>query len=333
MNSIALARSGERGVDLADVHAAVKRLQGRLLRTPTMHVPMQTPHGVREVVLKLEHTQLSGTFKARGILNTVLRAAEENRLPEQGIVIASGGNAGIAAAVAAQVVGVPATVAVPHDAPAAKLRRLCDLKADVKNGLADHVACNAWADFFAAETGALRLHAYDLPDVVSGAGTLLLEALEQEPDIAAVLVAVGGGGLIAGTALAAGGTGVRPVAVEPVGAPTLHSALAAGVPVDVQVDTILSDSLGATRIGKIAWEVCHATELQSVLVTDREIVAARELLWREYNLLVEGAGACALAAVTSGAWHIPDGVLPLVVLCGANVDDPFDGDAQTSSND
>lgn len=309
-------------VTLTDVHEAAVRLRQVVRRTPLLHTRIPTPSGDCEIILKLEQTQLSGTFKARGILNATLRMVEQGSLPQAGLVIASGGNAGIAAVVAGQRVGARVTVAVPHDAPQAKVNRLRAMGADVIAEHPDHAASNAWADDFARRTGALRLHAYDHPEVISGAGTLLLEALEQEPGITSVLVAVGGGGLVAGTVVAAQDSGTHVVAVEPVGAPALHAALAAGEPVDVRPETIAEDSLGAQRIGTIPWELCRGSGLDSVLVSDDDITAARELLWREHHLLVENAGACALAALTSGAWRPAPDEVPLVVLCGANVQAP-----------
>ncbi|WP_147915681.1 pyridoxal-phosphate dependent enzyme [Ruania zhangjianzhongii] len=310
-------------VQIDDVRRAAERLRGRVRRTPTMRALVPTPDGEVEVVLKLEQTQLSGTFKDRGMVNAAVRAHEEGWLPAAGLVISSGGNAGIALALAGAALGVPVTVTTAQDAPAAKVQRIRSLGATVLNHFPDHPTSNAEADTLAARTGALRLHAFDHPDVVAGAGTLLLEAVEQEPELTSVLVSVGGGGLMAGTALSAQETGVRAVAVEPVGAPTLHAALAAGEPVDVAVDTIAKDSLGANRLGAGPWEICRGAELQSVLVTDEAIITAQHYLWDTYRLLVEPSAACPVAATMTGAYRVGAGELPLFVLCGANVTSPF----------
>jgi len=136
---------------------------------------------------------------------------------------------------------------------------------------------------------------------------------------AAVLPAIGGGGLVAGVALVGREQGFLTVGVEPEGAPTLHQALRAGRPVPVEVDTIAADSLGATMIGDIAFTVCSAAPVQSVLVSDDAITASREYLWGKFRLLVENSAAAALAALQSGAWTPPDDRLPVIVLCGANV--------------
>lgn len=310
-------------VDFDDVRRAAERLRGRVRRTPTMRALVPTPEGEVAVVLKLEQTQRSGTFKDRGMLNSALRAHEEGRLPAAGLVIASGGNAGIAVAIAGAELGVPVTVTTARDAPAVKARRIRDLGTTVLDHFPDHPTSNAEADQLAERTGALRLHAFDHPDVVAGAGTLLLEAQEQEPDLNSVVVSVGGGGLVAGTALSAQEAGIRTVAVEPVGAPTLHAALAAGEPVGVAVDTIAKDSLGAGRLGTIPWQVCRNADLDSVLIEDEAIITAQHYLWDTYRLLVEPSAACPLAATMTGAYRPAAGELPLFVLCGANVTSPF----------
>ena len=131
---------------------------------------------------------------------------------------------------------------------------------------------------------------------------------------------VGGGGLIAGICLVGAAAGWQTVAVEPTGAPTLHAALAAGERVRVEVDTIAADSLGATQIGEIAFEVCAAVQPRTVLVTDNQIAAARRVLWQDYRLLVENSAAASLAAITTGQWPVEaSGGPPVIVLCGANV--------------
>jgi threonine dehydratase len=134
-----------------------------------------------------------------------------------------------------------------------------------------------------------------------------------------VLVAVGGGGLMAGIAAAVEGL-ARVVGVEPATAPTLHAALEAGAPVDVAVAGIAADSLGARRIGQIGFEVAVRTGVKSVLVSDDEIVAARSLLWADYRMVVEHGAAAAYAALTSGAYVPAEGERVAVILCGANTD-------------
>lgn len=304
-----------------EITDAAHRLRHFIRRTPLLGLNVPTPDGERQVQFKLEQTQVGGSFKTRGILNMALRARERGTLPPEGVVIASGGNAGIAAAVAGAKLDVPATVAVPHDSPPGKVNRLRALGARVIDDISDHAESNAWADEYADRTGALRLHAYDDADVVAGAGTIMTEALNQHSQIDSVLLAVGGGGLVSGITAAAP-PGVTVVGVEPEGAPTLHAALAAGRPVPVEVDTIAQDSLGARTLGDVPWAICSTSGVQSVLVDDAAIIRARQWLWSTCRLVVENAGACALAALIEGVWTPPEGASPLIVICGANVDDP-----------
>ena len=268
-----------------------------------------------EVWLKLEHLQRSGSFKARGMFNRLL----SNTIPAAGVIAASGGNAGIATALAAKALGVPAEIFVPSISSLAKRERLATLGAQVV------VGGDAYADALAAcearqqETGALMTHAYDQREVVAGAGTLARE-IEQEaglPDT--VLVSVGGGGLIAGIASWFEDRS-RVVGLEPELAPTLHAARAAGHRVDVPVGGIAADALGARRIGTIAWEVAQRHVADALLLSDDAIRAAQRFLWREFKLAVEPAAALPLAALQCGAVRPAAGERVCLIVCGANLD-------------
>ena len=268
-----------------------------------------------EVWLKLEHLQVSGSFKARGMMSRLLA----HEVPAAGIVVASGGNAGIAAAAAAQARGVRCEVFLPEVSSEAKRSRLRALGADVQ------VRGAVYAEALAAclerqqTTGALLMHAYDQPEVVAGAGTLGREIEMQGGLPDTVLVSVGGGGLIAGLA------GwfeerSRVVALEPALAPTLHAARAAGEPVDVDVSGVAADSLGARRIGSIAWDVTQQYVKNSLLLSDDSIRAAQLWLWNEMRIAIEPAAALPLAALQSGAWKPQADERICLVICGGNVD-------------
>lgn len=281
------------------------RLPGRALGLPAA-----------EVWLKLEHLQTSGSFKARGMLNRLL----SNPIPAAGVIVASGGNAGIATAAAARALGVPCEVFVPTVSSPAKQQRLRELGAQVV--VTGSVYAEALAACLArqAETGALLTHAYDQPEVATGAGTLGLEIEAQAggtPD--SVLVSVGGGGLIAGLA-AWFERRSRVVALEPEGAPTLHSARAAGAPVDVAVSGIAADSLGAKRIGAIAWDQTQRHVDHALLLTDEAIRTAQRTLWHDFKLAVEPAAALPLAALQTGAYAPRADERVCLIVCGANVD-------------
>lgn len=306
----------------ADIEAAAQRLreQGRgyVRETPLWKLPgalLGIGHPGVELWLKLEHLQASGSFKARGMMNRLL----SNTIPDSGVIVASGGNAGIATAGAAQALGVHCEVYLPQVSSEAKRARLRSLGAQVVVGGA------AYADALAAclarqrESGALLTHAYDQPEVLAGAGTLgrEIEAQGGLPD--SVLVSVGGGGLIGGLS-AWFETRSRVVSLEPEQAPTLFRAREAGEPVDVDVGGIAADSLGARRIGSLAWEQTQAHVRDALLLPDAAIRSAQLWLWKELKLAVEPAAALPLAALQSGAYAPRAGEKVCLIICGANVD-------------
>lgn len=306
-------------IDRSDVEAARERIRGQVRTTPVLELEAGLLGG--QAWFKLEMLQHTGTFKARGAFNRILRAQADGDLdPEVGITVASGGNAGLANAFAAARLGVPATVFVPETAPAVKVARLRQLGAEVVLAGSEYAAAFEAAQLSVASTGALYCHAYDQPEIAAGAGTLALELVEQVPaGFDTVLVAVGGGGLMAGVAAALEGQ-ARVVGAEPVDAPTMSAALAQGGPVDVPVSGVAADSLGARRLGDIAFDVATRTGVRSVLVSDQDIRDARALLWARWRIVVEHGAAAALAALTSGSYRPASGERLVVVLCGANTD-------------
>jgi threonine dehydratase len=304
----------------ADVRAAAARIAGHIRVTPVLEADPATFPPAGRVWLKLEQLQHTGSFKTRGAFNRILSAAEQGVIPGAGVVAASGGNAGIAVAYAAACNGLPARVYLPAAAPPVKIARLRAYGAEVVRSGSRYAEAYESAVKHAAEVGALFCHPYDQPEVCAGQGTLGLELLEQTGgQLDTVLVAVGGGGLMAGIAAATEGA-ADVVAVEPVAIPTLHAALAAGHPVDVGVSGVAADSLGATRVGDLACAMAARTGVRSVLVDDADIIAARQLLWDQYRMAVEHGGATALAALLAGAYRPRDGERIAIVLCGANTD-------------
>ncbi|MEV7606637.1 threonine/serine dehydratase [Paenarthrobacter sp. NPDC089322] len=300
-----------------EVEAAYSRTAGWVRHTPVLESGTAEPY---HLWFKLEYMQHTGTFKARGAFNRLLTAKENGWLnPHAGVVVASGGNAGLANAYAASKLGVPATVFVPESAPANKVHKLYAIGARVVQGGSEYAEAYAAALEFAEEKGAVYCHAYDQPEIVAGAGGVGLELLDQLPDVDTILVAVGGGGLVGGIAAATQGS-ARVVGVEPETAPTLHAALAAGEPVDVPVSGVAADSLGARRVGTICFDVARRTGVQSVLVSDDAIIKARRKLWESYRIIVEHGAAAAYAALLTGAYAPRDGETVAVVLCGANTD-------------
>ncbi|MFD4245958.1 serine/threonine dehydratase [Streptomyces sp. NPDC058525] len=298
-------------LDYAAVRAAADRIAGSV--RPVAVVPASDG-----VWYALEHLQHTGSFKARGARNFLAAHHRAGTLPAAGVTIASGGNAGLACAWAARDQDVPATVFLPANAPRVKVERLRGYGADVRLVGDRYAEALAACEQFAAGSGALSSHAYDHPLIAAGAGTLLDEIRAALPGLDAVVVAVGGGGLFAGIATAAREHGVRVVAAEPENCRALNAALAAGRPVDVEVDSVAADSLGATRVSADALAAAQDAGVLSVLVPDAAITDARRALWEEHRIVVEAGAATALAA-QRGAPE-PLGERVAVILCGANTD-------------
>jgi threonine dehydratase len=303
-------------VDRDDVLAAQRRIADRVRRTPLLDV--STPD--QRLWLKCEHMQHTGVFKTRGAFNRMLSARERGELdPTVGVVVASGGNAGLANAYAAAALGVPANVFVPENAPLVKVERLRGYGATVHQVGQEYAEAFEAAVAFCNEHGALLCHAYDQVEVVAGAGTIGEEILEDLPEADTIVVAVGGGGLYAGIAAAAAGR-AHVVTVEPVVIPTLHASLAAGEPVNVGVSGIAADSLGARRVGDIAFDIARRHPPTAVLVSDDAIIQARFDLWDHYRIAAEHGAAAAFAGLTSGAYQPRPDERVVVVVCGANTD-------------
>ena len=318
-----------------DVEAAAARIAGRIRPVTVTSAQPGKPHG-SGLHFALEFMQHTGTFKARGAQNFIRAHLADGTFPEAGVTIASGGNAGLACAWAAREAGVPATVFLPTTAPMVKVERLRSYGAEVVLVGDEYAEAAAACRSFVETSGALSSHAYDHPLIAAGAGTLMTEILEQVPDLDTVVVSVGGGGLFAGVATAAAHHGVRTVAVEPENCRALGAALEAGEPVDVTVDSVAADSLGARRVTPLALDAAQSDLVTSVLVSDDAIIGARHHLWDDHRLAVEHAAATALAGVrgagdsatevdgnvdgTTGGYVSADEEKVCVVLCGANTD-------------
>lgn len=274
----------------------------------------------RNVLLKLESLQVSGSFKARGALNTVL--ALEPALARRGLVTASGGNHGLAVAYAGRVVDVPTTVYLPSRTSSAKAKRI--------EGWGAHVvrAGDVWDDAHAAalehaaHRGLTYIHPFADPAVVCGQATLALEAFEQAPEIDLFVVAIGGGGLISG--VAAGTRLLRPsvrvLGVEPKGAPTLSESLRAKAVIELASVTTAAGTLAPRRSHALNLAIIrHAVE-SITLVSDEDMRAAARFLLHEVGIGAELAGAAALAAVLSGKLDLGSAKSPCILVCGAGSD-------------
>lgn len=304
--------------DRAAISAAAAALAGRVRRTPVLTLPAGDLFASAPLTLKLELVQHTGSFKPRGAFNRILAAqAAGDPAMTGGIIAASGGNHGAAVAYAARALGLAAEIFVPEPTPAAKQARIAAYGARLVATGADYAAALAASQERQRAAGALAVHAYDDAAVIAGQGTVGLELAAQAPDLTHVLVAAGGGGLLAGIAAWYAGT-VSVIGVEPESCPTLHAARAAGRPVPVATGGIAADSLGAREAGTLVLPIVAAHVARLLLVPDAAIAAARALLWDRLRLLTEPGGATALAALLSGAFVPPPGARVGVVLCGAN---------------
>ena len=292
------------------ISQAGARIAGHVRRTPVAGLDL----GAREVALKLEQMQHTGSFKARGAFNTLLQA----EVPEAGIVAASGGNHGAAVAHAAAALGHRARIYVPEIAGPAKIALIRAQGADLTVVPGAYAEAAERAAECQAATGAMQVHPYDAEATVAGQGTVMAEWEDQGLSADTVLIAVGGGGLIAGALGWLEGRR-KVVAVEPETSCALHAALRAGGPVDVKVSGVAANALGARRIGEICYGLAKAQGIRSVLVPDAAITDAQALLWREMRQLVEPAGATALAALVCGAYVPEPGERVAVLVCGGNI--------------
>jgi threonine dehydratase len=298
-----------------DIRAAYARIAGHVRRTPVMHLPHGAFGLAGPVSLKCEFMQHTGSFKPRGAFNTLLSLP----VPEAGVAGASGGNHGAALAYAASRLGHRATIFVPEISPRAKVKKIRAAGAEVIIGGARYDDAQAACQQHLAESGAMAVHPFDAWPTIAGQGTVALEWEEQAGPLDTVLVAVGGGGLVAGMA-AWYRNRVRVVAVEPENSRCLHAAMAAGKPVPVPVESIAADSLGARMTGEKVYEIAKEYVDRVVLVPDAAIRQAQRRLWKSFCIVAEPGGAAALAALLSGAYQPAPGERVGVLLCGGNVD-------------
>ncbi len=300
----------------AEITAADQRIGSHIRRTPVMQVDNLVPE--IPVALKLEHLQHTGSFKARGAFNSLLVAD----VPKAGIVAASGGNHGAAVAYAAKSLGHECRIFIPETASPAKIEMI--RRSGVEPVIIDGVYADALnaAAAFEADHGAISIHAYDDVATVCGQGTVLREWEAQGLEADTILVAVGGGGLIAGAMAWLDGRH-KVVAIEPETACALHAALATGSQVDVAVSGVAASALGAGRVGDICFGLAREQQIESIMVSDTAIIDAQRALWQNLRLAVEPGGAATIAALMTGAYSPLPGERVAALICGANVDIDF----------
>jgi threonine dehydratase len=303
-------------ISRSQIEAAQRAIQPYIRVTPILEVAgadFELPGTPARLTLKLELFQHAGSFKTRGAFaNLLLRD-----IPGAGVVAASGGNHGAAVAYAARRLGVRAKIFVPTVSSPAKIARIRGYGADLVVGGERYADALAAADAWAAQSGALPVHAFDQQETLLGPGTLGRELAGQAAALETLLVPVGGGGLIGGIAAWYRGE-VRIVGVEPESAPTLTSALRAGRPVDAPAGGIAADSLAPRQVGELMFPIAQAFVDQVTLVSDEAIEGAQRALWEAVRVVAEPGGAAALAAVLSGVYRPAPGERVGVLVSGGN---------------
>jgi threonine dehydratase len=298
----------------AKISAVATRIAPYVRRTPVLWVQGEdfALPGVR-IAFKFEFTQHAGSFKSRGAFCQMLT----REAPPAGVLAASGGNHGVAVAYAAKRLNIPATIFVPNVASPAKIEQIKAFGARLQvvgERYADALAASVE---YAKRSGAMQIHAYDQIETLLGQASVGKEFEEQAPQLDALLVSVGGGGLIGGIAAWYRGRTAL-IGVEPDQAPTLTRALAAGHPVDAPAGGIAADSLAPRQVGALMFPIAQRFVARTVLVSDEAIRTAQRSLWNALRVVVEPGGAAAFAALQSGAWQAQSGQSVGVLLCGAN---------------
>jgi len=308
------------GID--EIRAAAERMRGYVRRTPLLAAApiKERPELAGGLRLKLEALQVTGSFKARGAINAVFALPPRQR--RRGIVTASGGNHGLAVAYAGWATKALATIFLPRSVADDKIAKLDAWGASVV------IAGEVWDDsnraaLQHAEAESLAyIHPFADPEVIAGQGTIALEILDEAPDLDTLLVAIGGGGLISGIAIAAKALkpSIRIVGVEPVGAPTLHDSLVAGRLVELTSLDTAAVTLAPRRSEPANFAIVREAVERIVLVEDIEMRAAARWLWREVGVAAELSGAAAVAALLSDRYRAVAGEQICAIVCGAGTD-------------
>lgn len=309
-------------VQLEDVQAAAARLRGQVRRTPVVRDEILGSRGVT-LWLKAENLQHIGAFKARGALHAVGRLPPKQR--DRGLVTYSSGNHAQAVALAAKRFGIPATIAMPTDAPAVKVAMVRELGARVEFAGTTSSDRKTRAEAIARETGATIIEPFDHPHIVAGAGTATLELVDEVrartdgAGLDALVVPVGGGGLLAGACVVCAAFGIDVHTAEPEGCDAMAQSLAAGTRVSVQPAPTLGDGLKPVRVGALNFEIAQQVVRGSHLVNDSEMGRGLVHVLTRHKMLLEPSGAAALAvAMRESLPGSPKHVG--VLLSGGNVD-------------
>jgi len=311
-------------VSFADIEAAAQRIAGHIYHSPCPCSQALSQIAGCNIYGKLEHLQNTGSFKERGARNALMLLSEDQR--RRGVIAASAGNHALALSEHARLLNIPVTVVMPVTAPLTKIVN-CRRRGATVLLHGHHVEdARQHAQTLVKERGLTYIHGYDDPAIIAGQGTMGLEILEQVPDVDAVVIPVGGGGLIAGVALAIKTLKphVKVYGVEPKRAACFTAALQAGEPVNVEFRPTLADGLAVPRVGDNALAIARSLVDEVVTVGERAIALAVLRLIELEKSVIEGAGAVPLAACMEGLLPV-QGQNVVLALCGGNIDTPMLG--------
>jgi threonine dehydratase len=307
-------------VTLQHIIEAAERIQSGVLRTPcTPSVPLSLATGC-EIFCKLEYLQRTGSFKERGARNALLKLPGEQK--RRGVITASAGNHALGLTYHARLLEIPVTVVMPRFAPLTKITNCQQMGANVILAGTNIEEARQHAMKLVEQHGFTYINGYDHPDVIAGQGTLGLEVLEQVPDLDAIIVPVGGGGLIAGVAVAIKSRkpSVQIIGVEPRRAASFEAARQAGRPVHVNMQPTLADGLAVPCVGENAFAIARKLVDRHVLVDEHQLARAVLRLMELEKAVVEGAGAAPLAPLLANLLPELRGKKVVLPLCGGNID-------------
>lgn len=308
-------------ITLTDVETARERIATHVRHTPTMLLERtRSPLPFANVVAKLELHQVTGSFKARGAMNKLLATPPDQLIA--GIVTASGGNHGLAVARTAHVAGVPAVVYVPAGVSPAKVTKMRSWGADVRIVGQEWGEANDAALAYSSDCGAAYFHPFADPLIVAGQGTLGLEIIEDIAQFDTLVVAIGGGGLVSGvsTAVRAHRPGVRIIGVEPQGSPTLKASLDAGSLVSLKDVTSSVPTMSCRQTVEPIFQTVRTNVSDIVLVSDDDLLHASRLLWSEFGIAADLAGAASIAALSAGHTALRNAGKICAIVCGSGLE-------------
>jgi threonine dehydratase len=305
---------------LEDIEAARARVQNELVLTPCTRSLVFDDLIASPLYFKFENLHRTGSFKERGALNRLLQLTEEER--KQGVITASAGNHAQAVAFHATRLGIPATVVMPETTPLVKVQNTRRHGAEVILHGQRFSEAIEHSRVLQKERGLIMVHAYDDPMIITGQGTLGLELAEQVPEVDVVIVPIGGGGIMSGTAAAlhALKPGIRMIGVEVEAAPSAHLSRLAGKVIEVETAETLADGIAVKRVGDLTFPILESLVEQIVVVGEEDIARAILLLLEREKTVVEGAGAATLAALISNKIPLKPDETVVAVLCGGNID-------------